>query len=346
MLGTHTDAEWNATLRHRPAPYAVLVSDAMMLSVPVRHINDSNLTEPTRLMTWWNEVVEGQDDLTGQVRTSPELANIDRQISAGAAHSGYPYQAYERHWGNMTDVERLTTSGSWGDFHELGHNHQRGWWTFDGDVEVSVNIMSNFSLETAVSAPSPSGWGYSVAPSAVYERAKADIAPGGTYSSKPYRWSFWFQLADGFGWDAYRAVFRSYEYDKLNAPDRLPKTDADEKSQWLVRFSTEVGRDLSPRIPEPGAASDLVPAGDLGEEGVVAAGGLTAALDDVPRRDRSGELVEVAAAPTVVPGRRPAHDGRVRGAAGDDDVGASRECIDDAPTAQVGIGGQHAGRIE
>ena len=46
--------------------------------------------------------------------------------------------------------------------------------------------------------------------------------------------------------------------------------------------------------------------GDLGEERVVAAGGLGAALDDVAGHDGAGERVPVVAAPAVVPCRRAA----------------------------------------
>ena len=244
VLGRDTNVEWNASLRSRPAPFAILVSPSFMISLPKHQVESANLTDPERLMSWWDEVVQAQDDLTGQVRTSAELANIDVQISFGAAHSGYPYQAYERHWGNMADLDRLLTRGSWGDFHELGHNHQRRWWTFAGDGEVSVNIMSNLSMERFASAP-VGGWSWSVSPEVVLSRAKHDVAEGGTYSSKSSRWSFWFQLADGFGWDAYRNVFHGYEADAA-AGRPLPTTDAEEKDQWLIRFSREVGYDLSP----------------------------------------------------------------------------------------------------
>ena len=244
-LDKHTDAEWSSTLRARPAPFGVLVSEKMIIALPKRHIESANLTEPTALMTWWNQVVFLQDDLADQTqfRTSPELANVDVQSSHGAAHAGYPYQAYEKHWGNMANWDHLRTQGTWGDYHELGHNHQRDWWTFDGDTEVTVNVFSNHSMET-LTPESTGGWSWSVDPVQVINRAIDDVSPGGTYASKPNRWSFWFQLADGFGWETYRRLFRGYEADKASNPSALPTTDAQEKDQWLVRFSNEVGYDM------------------------------------------------------------------------------------------------------
>ena len=246
VLGQHSDQEWRDSLRSRPAPFGLLVSENMITALPKHQIESADLTEPTALMTWWNQSVILQSDLADQTqfRTSAELANIDVQISAGAAHSGYPYQAYEKHWGNMADWDRLRTQGSWGDFHELGHNHQRGWWTFDGDVEVTVNIFSNYLLETLAEAPS-GGWAWSADPVQVIQEAINNVSGGGTYASKSNRWSFWFQLADGFGWDAYHQTFRQYEVDNANNPSLLPTTNQEEKDQWFVRFSQQVGYDMS-----------------------------------------------------------------------------------------------------
>src|SRR5690606_37202870 len=46
-----------------------------------------------------------------------------------------------------------------------------------------------------------------------------------------------------------------------------------------------------------------------------------------------------------VPGRRAAHDRGVGGATGDDDVGARVQRLDDAPAAQVGVGGDEPRRV-
>lgn len=246
VLGQHTDQAWVDTYRDKDAPYAVLVSPNLIINY--RSAESATLTEPTALMTWWNAVVSGQDWLASRPtpRTGAELMNIDVQISAGAAHAGFPYQAWDRYWGNPADWDELQANGSWGDFHELGHNQQRGWWTFDGDGEVTVNIFSNYSLETMVANPDSGGWGYSADPIATMQSAISDIAPGGTYSSKSDRWSFWFQLADGFGWDTYQQVLAGYEDDNINDPSALPTSDAEEKDQWLVRWSEQVGWDMKP----------------------------------------------------------------------------------------------------
>ena len=250
VLGRDTDIAWNTSLRRQPGPYSVLVGDNLICVLPTHQIESADLTEPTALMTWWDQVVELQDELANRIepRISPELINVDVQQSAGAAHAGYPIQAYEKHWGNLADLGRLRERGSWGDFHELGHNHQRGWWTFNGDTEVTVNIFSSYTLRQHVSAPSSGGWGWTVDPVVVINRATQAVAASDTYSglsSLADRLAFWVQLADGFGWNTYKQVFRAYEEDLASDPTLLPGTDQEEKDQWLVRFSQLVGYDMS-----------------------------------------------------------------------------------------------------
>lgn len=248
-LDMHSDADWNAVLRNQPGPYGVLVSSNLVCVLPKHQIESVDLTEPERLMAWWNEVVQLEDELAnrGAPRTGAEMINVDVQNSAGAAHSGYPVQAYEKYWGNLADVEHLTAKGSWGDFHELGHNHQRGWWKFAGDGEVTCNVFSTYCLRNMASAPDAGGWGWTVDPVAVIQRAAA-AAQTASYldtASLSDRLSFWVQLADGFGWDAYLQVLGSYEQDHAAHPEALPSSDQEDMEQWLVRFSNQVGSDLS-----------------------------------------------------------------------------------------------------
>lgn len=243
-LGRHTDAQWLDTLRSAPAPWAVLATPNVVLSIPSSYVRE--LAEADRLATWWNDVVAHEDALAAHLsaRTGAELINIDVQNSAGAAHSGFPIQAWDVYWGNPADLEALSCEGSWGDFHELGHNHQRGWWTFSGDGEVTCNVFANEALEAMATDPTD-GWGYSAHPDRVMSEAVGNVAGGSSYASRD-RWSFWFQLADGFGWDAYRSVFAGYERDAAaaNAASLLPQDEQQKRDQWFVRWSQQVGYDM------------------------------------------------------------------------------------------------------
>ena len=100
-----------------------------------------------------------------------------------------------------------------------------------------------------------------------------------------------------------------------------------------------VGRDLGPREAGP------VHALHFGEERVVAAGGLGAALDDVPGRHRAGQDVPVVDRPVVVPGGGTADHRRVGDSPGHHDVGAAAQGLGDSPAAQVGVGGDELRRV-
>ena len=51
------------------------------------------------------------------------------------------------------------------------------------------------------------------------------------------------QLKDAFGWEAFARTFAQYH---VASPEELPKTDDEKRDQWLVRLSTQVGRNLGP----------------------------------------------------------------------------------------------------
>jgi hypothetical protein len=54
-------------------------------------------------------------------------------------HCGYPIVtsmdvATQSNKNFIFNLTKMKTVGEWGVFHELGHNMQRDWWTFDGAV--------------------------------------------------------------------------------------------------------------------------------------------------------------------------------------------------------------------
>ena len=50
-------------------------------------------------------------------------------------------------------------------------------------------------------------------------------------------------MADGFGWETLKSVFRDYELDEA-ADAALPTSEQEEKDAWLVRFSRTCGHDM------------------------------------------------------------------------------------------------------
>ena len=256
ILGQTTDAQWIASIRNNPAPYAEFVSDHLAFSVPSAWIR--SLDNPTQLMTAWDSAVSFQDWVGGfeNTRTGPDRINYDVQISVGLLHAGYPIQGPTSYGDKIVDYQRLVETGDWGWFHELGHEMQRhpelgwGWdnpWTFSGDTEVTVNIFANAALEQMVTGSSTAGWGYSARPDLVMGRALTTVndATKPLFDQKdPY--PFYFQLADGeWGWQGYRDVLSSYVADQQNNPSSLPQNAQQEKDQWLTRWSEQTGYDMT-----------------------------------------------------------------------------------------------------
>ncbi len=140
VLGRDSDEQWQTTLKHAPAPWAELECDKMIVTLP--SVVAREVRNPSALMSFWKAVVEVQDDMANQAaeRRRPERMVADVQISAGFMHSGYPIMLHLPEAREMVTLSRLQFPG-WGFHHEIGHNHQRPYFTFEGTVEVTNNVL-------------------------------------------------------------------------------------------------------------------------------------------------------------------------------------------------------------
>ncbi|RYD78421.1 MAG: hypothetical protein EOP84_14280, partial [Verrucomicrobiaceae bacterium] len=247
VLGKTRPEEWLARIRNAPAPWAELETKNIILSVPSTAIR--NLEDPEALMRFWDDVMNAIADLAAIPRERERAERIvaDVQISAGYMHSGYPIMTHL----DAGAVERSLSlaqmkQGSWGHFHEIGHNHQVGDWTFSGTGEVTCNLFALYCCETLCALPPGSGHD-AMDPRRVEERLKKHLATRANFQ----RWkddpflalTMYHQLRMGFGWDTYRKVFA--EYQTLTKAER-PKNDDEKRDQWMVRFSRTVGKNLGP----------------------------------------------------------------------------------------------------
>src|SRR5687767_13981526 len=109
-------------------------------------------------MRFWDQVLDAVADLAciPRERKRPERIVADVQISAGYMHSGYPIMTHLDSVAQTVQFHRMK-SGTWGHFHELGHNHQRGEWTFSGTGEVTCNWFSLYVMETLCGKPPGQG---------------------------------------------------------------------------------------------------------------------------------------------------------------------------------------------
>lgn len=249
VLGQTTDANWIATIRNLPAPYAELIASNVII---ILHSDDIRLlSNPTAVMTYWQDRMAAQDDLTNSPvpRTRPERIDDDLDISAGFMHSGYPVAAYGHNLANMVDSD---PGDDWGFVHEFGHNHQSSLWTFNTEGEVTVNIMSMRAFDSAGTIPTDS-WRKMWSASGRAAYIPTFIA-GGRLRTTDLAASLttYAELREAFGWEPFGQFFRQYQTD-LAA--NLPTTDQQERDQWVTRFSSIVGKNLGPFLNAWGFAA-------------------------------------------------------------------------------------------
>ncbi|MDQ2731346.1 MAG: M60 family metallopeptidase, partial [Armatimonadota bacterium] len=262
VRGQTTVQEWHDTIRKRPGPWAELASDKLILTVPSRVAR--TLDDPEALMQYWDAGMDAVADLAGipHQRKRPERIVTDQQISAGYMHSGYPIMTWLDVANMDVDLPELM-KGDWGHWHEMGHNHQVGDWTFEGTGEVTNNMFSLYVNEKV--GHIPGGLAHPNVQPAWQQKAIHDyLASGAPYEkwkSDPFlALTMYIQLRDAFGWDAYKKVFAEYR----TLPDsERPKTDEDKRDQWMVRFSRTVGKNLGPffqrwGVPTSQAARDSI----------------------------------------------------------------------------------------
>jgi hypothetical protein len=248
VLGQTTREQWEA-LRRAPAPWGEIETPSIVISAPstaLRAIDD-----PTALAQVWQSVLDHAADLRAipRQRGVGERIVPDVQISAGYMHSGYPIMTHLDVVSALTQVQLLSKGedASWGFFHELGHNHQDGLWTFDGTVEVTCNLWSLYLMEKIAGKPVGTGHDALEPREKREQRMRKHLGTGAKFE----RWKadpflaleMYIQIREEFGWEPFKKVFA--EYDALAEKDR-PRTDVEKHEQWMVRMSRATGRNLGP----------------------------------------------------------------------------------------------------
>jgi hypothetical protein len=204
VLGKDSPESWMKA-KQLPAPWVTLIGKQVILHVQASEVK--KLADPKGLLEWWDKAMALEDDLIGLVRLAPERVVPDRQISAGFMHSGYPFMCWiDPSQKDSVDLPKLTKEGNWGFFHELGHNHQRTAWTFDGQTEVNCNLFSLYVMEKLVGKPQ--GRGHPA-------MEKIDELLARRFAAEPNKGPFaqlatFVVLIRAHGWGPLRETLRSY----------------------------------------------------------------------------------------------------------------------------------------
>ncbi|MCL1921648.1 MAG: M60 family metallopeptidase [Kiritimatiellaeota bacterium] len=240
-VGRDNAAAWKQMLRS-PAPYGEIESGKVILTVPSAELQ--NVEDPVALMKYWDEVADLDARLTGipTERRSPERFVCDAQLCAGWMHAGYPIMLPNVTAKELVNLAHLKTKGDWGFFHELGHNHQNGDWTFHGTGEVTVNFFTLYNMEKMCGLPPRQ------------TRMKQDglrQLPKWVANGKPHdEWcrdpflalEMFVRIQQAYGWEAFEKLFA--EYRTLRGNER-PKNDMDKRDQWCTRLSRLTGENIA-----------------------------------------------------------------------------------------------------
>lgn len=243
-LGRTAAGDW-PEIRRRPAPWAELEGERVVLTVPSAEVR--NLRDPEKLMEFWDGVVAACDQLSGRPRQEAKQRYVaDVQISAGYMHSGYPIMTHLDVAGPMVDRESIVgfkRDGAWGLFHEIGHNYQSPDWTFEGTGEVTCNLFTLYLFHKACGRDDI--FDLKCPPASRDESLRRYLREGRSFEQwkrDPFlALQMYVQMQRAFGWETFIKVFA--EYRALPDGER-PKSDGEKRDAWMVRFSRAAGRNL------------------------------------------------------------------------------------------------------
>jgi len=138
--------------------------------------------------------------------------------------------------------------GFWGNYHELGHNFQKGWWTFESMTEVSNNWFTLYLEENYPDSTFEGMFGNrNFEPGSSIYNMVTNFKKNPTFDQwqkDPFLALYMFlELRMAFGWQSYREFIKGY----LNlTKTELPISNSEKRDQFMLRFSNLVGRNIAP----------------------------------------------------------------------------------------------------
>jgi len=234
----------------------------VVLTVPVQSVREaiSSGADVIAALEFYDSLWAHYNDLSPRTDARKQRIVPDVEISGGWMHSGYPVMT---HYGEVIqtskehpiprvfDVARIKREGNWGLFHELGHNMQRSSWTFNGTVEVTVNLFTLYGFQKLCD------------PETTEEQFKKHTqipedfhhsgCPRQKWNAEPFlALRTYAQVLKTFGWEPLMSTFKSYAEEGQVARD-YEKQVRDFVKQW----SLEIGRDIRPHWRKWGFAKEV-----------------------------------------------------------------------------------------
>lgn len=236
-LGKTSADEW-AAMQKSSAPFGEITGKHIIFSLQTDVL--ARVGDPAALLNYWDKVIEAEADFAGWPAqpATPERLAVDREISSGSKHSGYPIMAHLESQRAMIHLDTLNKDGEWGTFHELGHNHQAGAFTFGPDFgEVTVNLFTLYAMHKIVSIELAGHPAIRDINKLYADRLAAEpkIDP---FSNLV----IYIKTIQAFGWDPLHETLKTYALPNGAAglKERQEKID-----QWVLRYSRATKHNLA-----------------------------------------------------------------------------------------------------
>lgn len=269
-----TDPErWTADAkRWTGAQFVQLVSGKALVTIPYRDYLGRPIPDIEAMFENIHNVIDWQDDLAGFDDSSPENYRttnrlhylVDIYATAKEREDFYMYASdylIGMQSGNFADLtEKLDTE--WGIWHETGHTHQQGSWTWDSIGEISVNIFSLY-VQEKFGRPSRLATIEGGEKETTFARARKYIArPDKNYlvsNEDDYNELFtklvmFHQLRSAFGWDAFRKLHQHFRKQPLG--DGRESTDQEMANRFVHAMCLVTRTNLIPFFQKWGLRPD------------------------------------------------------------------------------------------
>lgn len=237
ILGKTTPEDWKKQLE-TTVPWGEIETPRLITSLSLEQLKQ--IPDIQAIAECLQKGMKLQDWLAGWDKTphklnAPMRLVVDRQISAGAGHSGYPAMGHVG-WGAPLATGSLLTKGSWGIWHELGHNHQNAPFRLDGMGEVTVNLFSLLCQNKACGIPFGESWGgLRNAHKQVGEFISSNESYQDMQKNHGLKLYFFVPIMEDFGFEPFRETALAYHKN----PYPASKTSNPEKWDFLM---TELSR--------------------------------------------------------------------------------------------------------
>lgn len=273
--------EWATDLNNHFVEWVDLESDKFMMTLPLKHLKDLNLNDPTSLLSQWDDIMDAYNYLGGRpadVRVKAEYFAIDSRLG-GVYGIGYPQiiGEWDAPFGpfNVADfyptqvlntplhIHQNNASGLYIVFHEMGHANAHP--KLATERETIVHIYATYIYNVLYGIPLDEAFKYSSFQLMTLDQAAFDwmithnfrrnanmgcdpVEPPGACDELQYQHrghAKYIEMAKHFGWSSIHEMNKVfYDQDVINPGvwDDIFKTS----DEMIAAASNAQGVNLSP----------------------------------------------------------------------------------------------------